>query len=76
MGFSRQEYWSGVPLPSLFTSLILSRAQTLLPYNPGSHSTGVMVHDSLVHDASVPTEHQLNMKILGKKNSINIDLDT
>ena len=50
------------------TSLILvTKAQTLLPCSPRGHSTGVMVHDSLVHDALVPTDHQLNVRILGKK---------
>ena len=26
MGFSRQEYWSGVPLPSLLSSLVVSNS--------------------------------------------------
>ena len=29
MGFSRQEYWSGVPLPSLFTLCTLQRKKSL-----------------------------------------------
>ena len=32
MGFSRQEYWSGVPLPSLI-SLIHSHFKYFLPFN-------------------------------------------
>ena len=30
IGFSRQEYWSGVPLPSLYVTLILSQRPHLL----------------------------------------------
>ena len=28
MGFSRQEYWSGVPLPSLIESLLISSVKS------------------------------------------------
>ena len=34
LGFSRQEYWSGVPLPSLSESSSMSKSSLLPSYSP------------------------------------------
>ena len=51
MGFSRQEYWSGVPLPSLDTQLIIkyqSLASKLIkPFKAHSSALALLVDASL-----------------------------
>ena len=37
MGFSRQEYWSGVPLPSLLDTAREIYSNTKFPTNPPNH---------------------------------------
>ena len=51
MGFSRQEYWSGVPLPSPITGIQLSSVTQSCPtlFDPMNHSTpGLPVHHQLL----------------------------
>ena len=40
MGFSRQEYWSGVPLPSPIQALVASKPDVLVAHLSGAGHTG------------------------------------
>ena len=49
MGFSRQEYQSGLPFPSLVDHIGLQTTRLLCPWNSPGKNTGVGTH-SLLQD--------------------------
>ena len=63
MGFSRQEYWSGVPLPSPSRALYF-----LLPYPPAPLSTWCCQNlcDPISYTTSTPGPHRANPSPLGQ----------
>ena len=49
MGFSRQEYWSGVPLPSLEKAWrFLKKLQMELPYDPAIPLLGIYLEKNMI----------------------------
>ena len=67
MGFSRQEYWSGVPLPSTHTALTLSKFKSLI-FLHGTRHVSSPFHS--LHIITVYTTYQYILNYLHQFSSV------